>query len=223
MPAGTRIHCTAWFDNSEENLANPDPKARVRWGDQTWEEMMIGYFDMALADQDLSKPAAKRADEFLAKYNAGAKELNKKLVDLADKATESDAQFRALGLAMRDQFPQLDRMCLTTITGETMEVKYVLQEPRLRLLIGGAGIKVGTKGTAIAAAAGGDTPVMHPDLDKAKGTELQLMARGVASSLHIPVKIGDKSATINFWSTDKNAFPPEAVKLLEELGKKMVE
>ncbi len=46
MPAGTRLHCTAWFDNSKENLANPNPLAFVRWGDQTWDEMMIGYFAM---------------------------------------------------------------------------------------------------------------------------------------------------------------------------------
>ncbi|MBW3597178.1 MAG: redoxin domain-containing protein [Planctomycetes bacterium] len=52
MPAGTKLHCVAHFDNSEENLANPDPTVEVRWGDQTWEEMMIGYFDMTLADQD---------------------------------------------------------------------------------------------------------------------------------------------------------------------------
>lgn len=44
MPAGTQLFCTAHFDNSEENLANPDPTKPVRWGDQTWEEMMIGYF-----------------------------------------------------------------------------------------------------------------------------------------------------------------------------------
>jgi hypothetical protein len=55
MPAGTKLHCTATFDNSQRNLANPNPKATVRWGDQTWEEMMIGYFHMALADQDLLK------------------------------------------------------------------------------------------------------------------------------------------------------------------------
>jgi peroxiredoxin len=44
MPKGTQIRCTAHFDNSEGNLNNPDPKAAVRWGDQTWEEMMIGWF-----------------------------------------------------------------------------------------------------------------------------------------------------------------------------------
>lgn len=48
IPKGTRIRCYATFDNSEENLANPDPTETVRWGDQTWEEMMIGYFDIAV-------------------------------------------------------------------------------------------------------------------------------------------------------------------------------
>jgi hypothetical protein len=44
VPAGSQLLCTAHFDNSDANLANPDPTKEVRWGDQTWEEMMIGYF-----------------------------------------------------------------------------------------------------------------------------------------------------------------------------------
>lgn len=48
LPKGTRIDCTAHFDNSPNNKYNPDPKAEVRWGDQTWEEMMIGWFDVAV-------------------------------------------------------------------------------------------------------------------------------------------------------------------------------
>lgn len=55
IPAGTEMRCTAWFDNSEDNLSNPDPTATVHWGDQTTAEMMIGIFAMALADQDLLK------------------------------------------------------------------------------------------------------------------------------------------------------------------------
>jgi hypothetical protein len=45
VPKGTKIHCTAHFDNSVANPANPDPKKEVTWGDQTWEEMMIGWID----------------------------------------------------------------------------------------------------------------------------------------------------------------------------------
>ena len=45
VPAGTRIHATAWYDNSDKNPANPDPKKTVLWGEQTWHEMLIGYVD----------------------------------------------------------------------------------------------------------------------------------------------------------------------------------
>ena len=48
LPKGTKIECTAHFDNSPNNRYNPDPKKEVRWGDQTWEEMMIGWFDVAV-------------------------------------------------------------------------------------------------------------------------------------------------------------------------------
>jgi peroxiredoxin len=48
IPAGSRLHCTAYFDNSLGNLANPDPTKSVRWGDQTWEEMMIGWYDVGI-------------------------------------------------------------------------------------------------------------------------------------------------------------------------------
>jgi len=43
VPKGTRIECVAHFDNSTNNKYNPDPTKAVRWGDQTWEEMMIGW------------------------------------------------------------------------------------------------------------------------------------------------------------------------------------
>ena len=47
LPAGTAIECLAHFDNSPNNPDNPDPKVEVRWGDQSWEEMMIGFFEVA--------------------------------------------------------------------------------------------------------------------------------------------------------------------------------
>lgn len=50
IPKGTKIECVAHYDNSANNPANPNPKEEVHWGDQTWEEMMIGYLDYYLAD-----------------------------------------------------------------------------------------------------------------------------------------------------------------------------
>jgi hypothetical protein len=41
LPGGTKLHATAWYDNSKANKANPDPTKDVWWGDQTWEEMMF--------------------------------------------------------------------------------------------------------------------------------------------------------------------------------------
>ena len=48
LPRGTLIECTAYFDNSANNPFNPDPSATVTWGPQTWDEMMIGWLDVAV-------------------------------------------------------------------------------------------------------------------------------------------------------------------------------
>jgi len=48
IPKGSKLLCTAHYDNSEANLANPDPTKTVRWGEQTWDEMMIGWHDVSL-------------------------------------------------------------------------------------------------------------------------------------------------------------------------------
>jgi len=44
LPKGTKIEVVAHFDNSPGNKSNPDPTKDVKWGDQTWEEMMIGFW-----------------------------------------------------------------------------------------------------------------------------------------------------------------------------------
>jgi len=51
LPKGSKLHVAAHFDNSAANRNNPDPAATVRWGDQTWEEMMIGFFTYTAAGQ----------------------------------------------------------------------------------------------------------------------------------------------------------------------------
>ena len=44
MPKGSTLKVIAHYDNSSANRYNPDPSQTVRWGDQTWEEMLIGYY-----------------------------------------------------------------------------------------------------------------------------------------------------------------------------------
>jgi hypothetical protein len=48
LPAGTKLEAVAWYDNSKNNLHNPDPNSAVQWGDQTYNEMMVGFFDVAV-------------------------------------------------------------------------------------------------------------------------------------------------------------------------------
>ncbi|MGI8992392.1 MAG: thiol-disulfide isomerase [Bryobacteraceae bacterium] len=54
LRAGTQLIWTAHYDNSPNNPLNPDPSADVTWGEQSWEEMMIGFFDIAV-EPDIDK------------------------------------------------------------------------------------------------------------------------------------------------------------------------
>jgi hypothetical protein len=48
LKAGTELQAIAWYDNSRNNPHNPDPDAAVHWGDQTYDDMMVGFFDVAV-------------------------------------------------------------------------------------------------------------------------------------------------------------------------------
>ena len=48
LKAGTVLQAVASFDNSKNNPHNPDPDSAVTWGEQTWSEMMVGFFDVAV-------------------------------------------------------------------------------------------------------------------------------------------------------------------------------
>jgi hypothetical protein len=55
IKAGTHLTWVGYFDNSPNNPGNPDPTAEVRYGEQSWEEMMIGFFDVVV-DAAIDKP-----------------------------------------------------------------------------------------------------------------------------------------------------------------------
>jgi hypothetical protein len=57
LPKGSKLHVSAHYDNSTANRHNPDPTATVRWGDQTWEEMMIGFFTYTVEGTGVSSSA----------------------------------------------------------------------------------------------------------------------------------------------------------------------
>ena len=63
LKAGTRLQAVAWYDNSENNPHNPDPNKTVTWGGQTYEEMMVGFFDVAV-------PANVDKEQFFVRHGA---------------------------------------------------------------------------------------------------------------------------------------------------------
>jgi hypothetical protein len=61
VPKGTVIACTAHFDNSPNNPNNPDPTKVIKFGEQSWDEMMIGFFQVAIeADRPISSVLPER-------------------------------------------------------------------------------------------------------------------------------------------------------------------
>lgn len=51
VPAGTKIIATGAFDNSSQNPFNPDPNSEINWGEQSWEEMFMGFYSWKNVDQ----------------------------------------------------------------------------------------------------------------------------------------------------------------------------
>ena len=53
---GSRLEVTGIYDNSANNPSNPDPNVEVRWGDQSWDEMLAGFFELSFdARMDLKQ------------------------------------------------------------------------------------------------------------------------------------------------------------------------
>lgn len=67
LPAGCTIESTAVFDNSANNPYNPDPRSTIKWGDQSWEEMHIGFmeiaFDAGTDAETIVDPAAREREK----------------------------------------------------------------------------------------------------------------------------------------------------------------
>lgn len=60
IPVGSEIHCIAHWDNSEDNPYNPNPDKVVRFGEQTWDEMMFGFMDFHMTDPTIQGNPVRR-------------------------------------------------------------------------------------------------------------------------------------------------------------------
>ena len=68
IPAGTRLQVTAYFDNSTKNKFNPDPTKDVRYGEPTYDEMMLGFMDYVIEQPTVAQVDAKILDSYVGKY-----------------------------------------------------------------------------------------------------------------------------------------------------------
>jgi hypothetical protein len=72
IPAGSKIEVTGWFDNSAKNKFNPDPKQTVRYGEPTYDEMMMGFIDyVAEKPAQLATVDPQVFDSYVGKYDFG--------------------------------------------------------------------------------------------------------------------------------------------------------
>jgi hypothetical protein len=128
----------------------------------------------------------------------------------------------AFGAKLRETVPQVDRVCLTSVHDGKLTVEHVAQEIAAQRLVGGLHLEVDADGMAMADYAAGEGTRMNPNLSVMRHGDMRFMARRFASSLHVPVKHGDKPATVNFWSQELEAFPPEAIAVLEQIAALLV-
>ena len=222
MPRGTVLECVAHFNNSAENLSNPDPGASVRFGDQTWEEMMIGFFNMARAKEGpYRNPEVSRRDQFVKLVNGGAAPISPELKKLAEKALTSEKDFDLFWDEMANALPQLDRIDVSMADGLALRFAYIAQAEELPSTfkmkelppqVASMGPALGLYQYAIKR-----KMVINEDPSQVKGLEMQLFTRIMPSSVHVPIRYQGKAATLNFWSMDPKAFSPEAISFLEQI------
>ena len=97
-----QIECIAHFDNSSGNVVNPDATSTVRWGDQSWEEMMIAFFEVSVPrnqDRDEAKENQSLADE--KHRHAQAKQLAMEWMNKWDHNRDSRVQRTEVGESFR--------------------------------------------------------------------------------------------------------------------------
>lgn len=224
MPKGTILKCAAHFDNSADNLSNPDPAQAVRFGDQTWDEMMIGFFNMSRVKEgryyDPSKP---RSEQFLSQRKSHEALITNSLRAKGKVALQSDGDFDRWWDEAIDLLPQVDRIDISYVDGPAFRYLYVAQGEELPSTM--RSVKEFPKQIASMGPLLGlyqyakkGTIVVNNDPDKAKGMEMKFLTKILPSSIHIPIVVDGKPGTVNFWSMEKEAFPPEAVDVAQKLA-----
>ncbi len=72
LPAGSRLMVTGWFDNSAKNKFNPDPTKDVRYGEPTYDEMMLGFMDYVVVKPPVARLDDRTLDAYVGRYQLDA-------------------------------------------------------------------------------------------------------------------------------------------------------
>ncbi len=220
LPRGTELNAFAYYNNSASNLANPNPNMKVYWGEQTWEEMMIGYYDRTLPREDRIKNPPAPAKPYVAPiYEALDPELEK----LAKSAMKSQEAFDAFARAVHEKLPQLDRLCVTGFYDGGLLVQRSAYPGKKIPHMAETGFKQRGKVFQLIGLALFNTFHVNSDMtNKPQGFDMELLSKTLKSGVHVPIIIDGMPSTVNFWSAQKNAFTPEQTGLIQSLAHAVV-
>jgi len=63
---------TGWFDNSAKNKFNPDPTKDVRYGEPTYDEMMLGFMDYVVVKPPVARLDDRTLEAYVGRYQLDA-------------------------------------------------------------------------------------------------------------------------------------------------------
>jgi peroxiredoxin/mono/diheme cytochrome c family protein len=220
LPKGTMLRCEARYNNSTSNLANPDPTQTVRWGEQTWEEMMIGYYDRTLAGEDRIKHPVPAA---MANTPKALPTLDAALAKLAHAALDSQTAFDAFARAVHERVPQVDRVCVTSVQDGNYLVQRSAYPGKKIAHFAETGFKAPSRMVPLTGFALFNRLVSLPDLNAlGSGPQMKMITAALKSSVHVPVSVDGLPSNVNFWSAQDKAFPEENLAMLKSLAAEVV-
>jgi hypothetical protein len=143
---------------------------------------------------------------------------------MARGSMKNDKTFERFVWQMFELVPQLDRVCITSVENDKLRLKMVQERLGIKTSLKSRSTVVKIAGQSLADYALGGTTAVNQEMSGAKGSVMAGMAsKDIRSSMHVPVELNGVRCTVNFWSAEAGAFPPEAVKLLEEVARLMAE
>jgi peroxiredoxin/mono/diheme cytochrome c family protein len=216
LPKGTTLRCEARYNNSTSNLANPDPTQTVRWGEQTWEEMMIGYYDRTLVGEDRIKRPVPEPKPPVARAQPA---LDADLTKLAHAALDSQTAFDAFARAVHEKLPQVDRVCVTSVQDGNYVVQRSAYPGKTVSHFAESGFKAPSRMVPLTGFALFNRVVSLPDLNAlGSAPSMKMITAALKSSVHVPVSMDGLPSNVNFWSAQEKAFPQDSLATLQSLA-----